>query len=255
MILFISDVHLGRASPEADRVVERDLIACLEHHRDDAEHLYILGDLFDEYIEYGHLLPKGYARLKGMLAAWTDAGIPVTYLVGNHDPWHIDYFEKELGVHVAFGPIRCRHHGIRLHLAHGDVTADASTLAGWLKSWLRHPVPVWLYRSLLPGDAGLRLARAFKNTFGGRELDRDLVDRLRVKARQILRDAGADVVVFGHSHHAEHSTWPEGEYFNTGYWHESRTFGRLNNGALELVRWNGQSGGIVQDYLQAADSS
>ncbi len=255
MILFISDVHLGRGDPETDRSIERDLIACLNHHRAGVEHLYILGDLFDGFIEYRRLVPKGFARLQGLLAEWTDAEVPVTYLVGNHDPWHLDYFEVELGVRTAFGPMACRHHGRLLYLAHGDVLADASTVRGWLKRPLRHPVPVWIYRSLLPADLGLRLADAVKDTFGKREIDRDLVERLRVKARRMLRDHTADVVIFGHSHYPEMLAWPEGGYLNTGYWHESRTFGRLQDGAVQLVRWNGQSAEVVQDYLIPVDSS
>lgn len=255
MILFISDVHLGRAGYRADRAVERDLVACLRHHAGAVDHLYLLGDVFEEYIEYRRLVPKGFVRLQGLLAEWTDAGVPVTYLVGNHDPWHIDFFEAELGVRVAHNPVSCRHAGRALYLAHGDVLGEATALRGWLKSWLRHPLPVWIYRSLLPGDVGLWLARTVNDTFGKREIDRDLVERLRVKARQILAGRAADVVVFGHSHHPELLEWPEGSYLNTGYWHESRTFGRLEDGGLQLVRWNGRSAEVVQENLIPADSS
>lgn len=255
MILLISDVHLGRADPETDRAVEADLIACLDHHRDEVEHLYLLGDLFDEFIEYRRLVPKGFARLQGRLAEWTDAGISVSYLVGNHDPWHIDYFEEELGVRVEFGPVVRRHHGRTLYLAHGDVLSEESMARGWLKGWLRHPLPVWIYRSILPGDVGMWLATTVNNSFGNRDLDRDLVERLRVKARRILSDSTVDVVIFGHSHYPELHVWPEGGYLNSGYWHESRTFGRLHDGALQLVRWNGHSADVVQDYLTPADSS
>lgn len=246
MILFLSDVHLGRAGRETDRAVERDLIACLEGHRADIDHLYILGDLFDEYIEYRRLVPKGYVRLKGLLAAWTDAGIPVTYTVGNHDPWHLDYFEKEVGLKVTFDPVQCRHYGRTLYLAHGDGQVNSSTVRGRLKRWLRHPVPVWMYRSLLPADFALWLARTVNHAFGKRAVDWDLVERLRVKARRILSDHTADVVVFGHSHHPELLCWPEGGYLNTGYWHESRTFGRLDDEGLQLLRWNGRSADVVE---------
>ncbi|MEX0601174.1 MAG: UDP-2,3-diacylglucosamine diphosphatase [Rhodothermales bacterium] len=255
MILFISDVHLGRGDVDTGRAVERDLISCLSHHRNEVEHLYILGDLFDEYIEYRRLVPKGFVRLQGLLADWTDTGIPVTYLVGNHDPWHIDYFEAELGVRIAHDVVACRHHGVSFHLAHGDAMGDASTFKGWLKGWLRHPVPVWLYRSLLPADLGLGLARAVNRTFGNREIDRDLAGRLRVKARRILEDHTVDVVILGHSHQPECTSWPEGGYLNPGYWHESRSFARLVDGATQLVRWNGRSVDVVQDYLRPVDSS
>lgn len=249
MVLFISDVHLGRSDPQKERRVERDLISCLDHHRDRADHLYLLGDLFDEYVEYRHLVPKGYVRLKGRLAEWSDAGIPITYLVGNHDPWHRDYFEAEFGIEVRFEAVRVEHGGHRLLLAHGDRIADRSSWKAWWKDWLRHPAPVWIYRTLLPGDFGFGLAQYVNRTFGKRELNEDLIERLRVEARQILQDDAVDVVIFGHTHYPELLTWPEGRYLNAGYWHESRTFARLEGGSLQLVRWNGASGEVVEEQM------
>ena len=41
-------------------------------------------------------------RFQALLAEWTDRGVGITYLVGNHDPWHRDYFTRELGVRVVF---------------------------------------------------------------------------------------------------------------------------------------------------------
>lgn len=247
MILFLSDAHLGRSGN--DRLVEADLISCLKSHRSRVEHLYLLGDLFDEYIEYRHLIPKGFVRLKGLLADWTDAGIPVTYLVGNHDPWHRDYFESELGITMQFDGLSVQHRGCDLFLAHGDRTDAEGMLEAWWKDLLRHPVPVWLYKSLLPGDWGFALARYVNRTFGKRELNPDLVEQLRVHARQILANRAVDVVVFGHSHYPELLTWPEGFYLNTGYWHESRTFGRLDDDALQLVRWNGACSEVVETQM------
>jgi UDP-2,3-diacylglucosamine pyrophosphatase LpxH len=78
-------------------------------------------------------------------------------------------------------------------------------------------------------------------------VDRDLVDRLRVHARHILAESGVDAVIFGHCHSPELTTWPEGRYLNTGYWHESRTFGRLVDSTLQLMQWNGQTAEIVED--------
>lgn len=246
MVVFVSDLHLGRGSPRDTRPREEDLIHFLRRVRPDVEHLYLLGDVFEEFIEYDHLIPKGFARFQGLLAEWADAGVPITYLVGNHDPWHQSYFEQEIGVTVEHRSIVAAHHGRRLHLAHGDGLVASAPLKAWLRGWLRHPVPVWIYRHLLPGDVGISFARIVNSTFGKREIDFDLVEGLRAQARRILSDSPVDSVVFGHSHHAEHHVWPEGEYLNTGYWHESRTFGALVDGALHLMRWNGQSTAIVE---------
>ena len=246
MIIFLSDIHLGRGGPSEARRREADVIEFLKSHRPEVEHLYLLGDVFEEFIEYDHLIPKGFARFQGLLAEWADAGVPITYLVGNHDPWHQSYFEREIGITVEHGSLLTAHHGRRLHLAHGDGLVASSRLNAWLRGWLRHPIPVWIYRHALPGDVGMSLARFVNSTFGKRELDFELIEALRRHAGQILADSAVDAVIFGHSHYAEHHMWQAGEYLNTGYWHESRTFGALVDGALHLMRWNGQSTAIVE---------
>ena len=238
MVLFFSDIHFGQGGAAEERAKEAELIACLRAHAGDVEHLYLVGDVFDEYIEYHSLVPKGAVRFLGLLAEWTDRGVGVTYLVGNHDPWHRDYFARELGVRVVFDPVVERIGGRSIHLAHGDGPGSSARYRR-LKPVLRHPVPVWLYRSLLPADSGLRLARWVKRTFGNEGIHPETVERLRRHARAVLTATTADTVVMGHSHAPERHAWPEGVYVNLGSWHESRTFGRLDNHDLLLMRWNG----------------
>lgn len=240
MILFFSDIHFGNQDAAAERAKEADLVACLQAHRDHVEHLYLVGDVFHAYIEYRHLIPKGCVRFQALLAEWTEAGIPVTYLVGNHDPWHQDYFETELGVRVAFEPIVVQHGKETLYVAHGDGFIPDSPY-NWLKPILRHPLPVWLYRNLLPGDFGMWLAKQYTQTFGhkGPNPNPRAVVALRDHAEHILKTTAATGVVMGHSHGVEQFQWPEGWYVNLGAWYDSHTFARLDDGSLNLLQWNG----------------
>lgn len=246
MILFLSDLHLGRSNGDDARLRELELLRFMRAMRPDVEHLYLLGDVFEAFIEYRHVVPKGFARFKGLLAEWADAGIPITYLVGNHDPWHVDFFEREIGIAVELDDLVSTHDGMRVYLAHGDRVASSSPVKAWLTAWLRHPFPVWIYRHVVPADVGISLAHYVSATFGNRAIDRDLVDALRVHARRILAESAVEAVVFGHSHLPELQEWPEGQYLNTGYWHESRTYGVLHDGKLQLMRWNGRAAEIVE---------
>lgn len=238
MILFVSDMHFGRGNGADERTDEAALIACLRSYETAVERLYLVGDVFDEYIEYRSLVPKGFVRFQGLLADWTDRGIPVTYLVGNHDPWHRDYFEHELGVRMVFGTLVETLYGRTVYLAHGDGIAPGPGTR--LKPWLRHPLPVWLYRSLLPADTGLHLARWVNRRFGNKVVDPATIHALRDHARHILLDTDAEVVVMGHSHHPEVLAWPEGTYLNTGCWNETRTLACLDEDGPTLLRWNGE---------------
>lgn len=237
-------MHFGQSDAAAERAKEADLIDCLRAHEGTVHHLYLMGDVFDEYIEYRHLVPKGYVRFQGLLAEWTDAGVPITYLAGNHDPWHRNYFAQELGVRVVFDALIEPANGPIVYLAHGDAVAANARLYRWLRPWLRHPVPVWLYRSLLPGDSGIRLARWANRSLHENAPDPEVVAALRAHAREVLTSSAATLAVMGHSHVPELRSWPEGCYLNTGNWYESRTLGRLDpdSGEVRLLRWNGRRG-------------
>jgi UDP-2,3-diacylglucosamine hydrolase len=239
VVLFISDTHLGHGDAASERAIEADLIACLRAHESQVEALYLLGDIFEAYIEWPHLIPRGFVRLQGMLAAWTDRDVSVTYLVGNHDPWHIDFFQVELGVRVVFSPSVEPLYRHNVYLAHGDGLDPEERWYRLLRPLLRHPMPVWLYRNALPADMGLRLARFISQRFGGGEPTMRTRIALRRHAQKILSETAADIVVMGHSHQPEMCEWADGRYVNVGSWRWGRTFGRLDQNGLKLFRWNG----------------
>lgn len=241
MILFVSDIHLGRYDTATERANEKALIDCLEAHQNEVDRLYLVGDVFDQYIEYRHLAPKGFVRFQGLLARWTDAGIPITYLLGNHDPWHRTYFEEELGVHVVPGPLEETVDGTGLHLFHGDGLDPGDRLSNRLRPLLRHPLSLWAYTSLLPGDWAYRLASWARSAARRKddEVRPSCVESTRTYAHEVLKRSPARLVVMGHSHYPELLSWPEGCYLNPGFWHKSRTFGSLNKDVVRLLRWNG----------------
>lgn len=251
MILFISDIHFGRGGRQNDQVVEDDLVAFLRSQESSVEALYLLGDVFDYYIEYRHAVPKGLVRLQALLAEWTRAGIPVTYLVGNHDPWHQDYFQHELGVTVHYDPIIETLGAHQVYLAHGDGFGPSNGVYRCLKPLLRNSFLVSLYRTLLPGGTGMRLARWYCQRFAREEINHDLVEGLRAHAQHILQTTRADTVLMGHSHHPEHFRWSQGQYLNTGSWYFKRTFATLDAEGLLLKQWNGNKPLLVNDFQPA----
>jgi UDP-2,3-diacylglucosamine hydrolase len=84
-IYFASDFHFG--IPDHSRSLEREklFVKWLDEVKDDAAHIFLMGDIFDFWFEYKTVIPKGFARLFGKLAEITDAGIPVSLFSGNHD--------------------------------------------------------------------------------------------------------------------------------------------------------------------------
>lgn len=246
MTLFLSDLHLGRGSHQATAQAERDAVALLRANEESLlgqrGALYLVGDVFDEFIEYKHLIPKSAPRLVGLLAEWADRGARITYLVGNRDPWHLSFFRDHLGVRVArkglLEKLEDADRGGRLaYIAHGDQEAIGTATAR-LRRIARHPALQRLYRMSLPGDTAFALARVVSRRFGsGGRPEPDVADHLETAARKRLRTTPAEIVVHGHSHTAACLLTPGGAYLNTGYWFGARTFGRFHDGVLSLMHW------------------
>ena len=104
MIYFASDIHLGAGGRDTARRIERRFDAWLDRVADDAEAIFLLGDLFDFWFEYREVAPRGFVRTLGRLAALTDRGVRVVLLTGNHDMWVRDYLSAECGLEVYTAP-------------------------------------------------------------------------------------------------------------------------------------------------------
>ena len=82
-----SDHHFGAPTKAASKPREERFISWLDHIKQDADVLFILGDLFDFWFEYKYVIPKGFTRVLGKLAELSDQGIEIHFFVGNHDLW------------------------------------------------------------------------------------------------------------------------------------------------------------------------
>ena len=117
---FISDIHLGAPSRKESQARERRLVQFLNTIEPECKTLYIVGDLFDYWFEYKHVVPKGHTRLLGTLAQMVDRGMNLHVFTGNHDLWMQDYLSDELGATLHHGPLTLDLNGKKFYIAHGD---------------------------------------------------------------------------------------------------------------------------------------
>lgn len=217
-VLFVSDVHLGYGSREQDKERENYLLEVLQGALPTCAHLFIVGDLFDLWFDYARAIPRGHVRTLACLMSYRDAGIPVTYLMGNHDFGHYTYFRDELGIDVIGGDVVADIGEKRFYIAHGDGKAHNDTGYLILRTILRNRAAQWLYRLLHP-NVGIGLASA--TSHGSRDYtghkDYGASDGLRDFALARI-DEGYDYVVMGHRHKAEELKHKHGYYINLGHW-------------------------------------
>ena len=119
-VYFVSDVHLGSRYHSDPMEVERRFARWLLSIEPDAAALYLVGDIFDYWFEYKHVVPRGHTRFLGALATLSDAGVEIHFFTGNHDIWLKDYLTREAHVIIHREPYEMTLNGTTFFIAHGD---------------------------------------------------------------------------------------------------------------------------------------
>jgi len=232
-VYFVSDSHFRTRPDAAERERRRRFVAFLEHIAG-AERLYVVGDLFDFWLEYRSAAPRGYTDILLGLRRLREAGTGVTLIGGNHDYWLGSFLRDEMGFDLAPDGLRAEHQGRRLLIDHGDesLSGDRGYLA--LKAVIRHPLFVGAARILHPDFtywAARRLASASRRQ---EERHRRAGRPPRpLKLRRLL-DEDFDVLVLGHLHLGFHYLYRDWEILCLGDWVERFSYARLTGGVLEL---------------------
>ena len=220
----VSDAHLG-AVPGARAA---DLADWLRYVRGRASHLVLNGDIFDFWFEYRYAIPRGHVRVLGAIAEVVDAGVPVTFLGGNHDWWGGSCLAEEVGVSFHRAPVRTVLAGRSAYVAHGDGLGRGDygyrVASGILRSRLCRRAFRWLHPDL-GGRLATLLSRTESHEDGPGEGSRLRARALEALAvRKLERDKTLDIVVFGHTH-VPAVVDVEGRYYvNSGKWMRERSY-------------------------------
>ena len=120
--LFLSDLHLSPARPA---LVEAFHAFCAGPARE-AAGIYVLGDLFDDWIGDDQLRETLPADIAGSLKSVTSAGVAIGVVTGNRDFLLGDAFAQATGVTLLSAPLVISIAGTPTVLLHGDelCTAD-----------------------------------------------------------------------------------------------------------------------------------
>lgn len=147
---FISDIHLGALYIKNRRSHERRIVAWLDTIADDADELYLVGDILDYWYEYRTVVPRGYVRFFGALARLADKGVRITWLIGNHDIWLFDYLRHEIGINIIDGAIRADIGGHSFFISHGDALGRLKPGFRFIRALFRNKICQTLFASIHP---------------------------------------------------------------------------------------------------------
>lgn len=241
-IYFISDFHLGAPSSEESLIRERKICQWLETIKADVSILFILGDVFDFWFEYRHVVPKGYVRILGKLAEIADKGIPIYLFTGNHDMWMFDYLPKELGIKLYRQPEEFNFDNRKFLIGHGDGLGPGDHGYKFIKKVFANKFCQWLFARLHP-NFGISLANFWSRKsrqHTGHHDAKYLGDDKEYLVQYIIETEKTkhfDYYIFGHRHLPIDKQIESSHYINLGDWLSYFTYAEWDGNKLSLKKF------------------
>ncbi len=239
LIYFISDIHLGAPSLEAsfEETRKNELLKFLGTVGANGSRLVIVGDLFDFWYEYKHVVPKNFFWLYSSLRQLVERGVAVDYVAGNHDFYLGEFFSKSVGLTVHQDGFTEEIGGKKFLVIHGDGLALRDGGYRMLKRILRNGTVQSLIRLTHP-DLVFSMARAFSKKSREYTTSKDFgeTDGMMMFAERKLKE-GYDIVVMGHNHVPKFERLGGGVYVNLGDWLRNFTYGIFDGSEMQLLKW------------------
>lgn len=240
-VFFVSDFHLGASYLKDKKEAERRVVAFLDSIKDRAEAIYLLGDILDYWYEYKYVVPRGFTRFFGKIAELSDAGVKITWIIGNHDIWIFDYLPQELGISVHDGSLLATIQNQKIFMAHGDGCGHQPMSFRFLRAFFRNRFCQKLYSAIHP-----RLTVGFALAWSSRSRKQDCCDAFKgekedlVKFSRCYLDKHPDIdfFIFGHRH--VEADWKIGAHTRVimlGEWIRLCSYAELSDGTLSLKQF------------------
>ena len=238
-IYFASDFHLGSPNMGESRKREKIIISWLDSIKNQAESIYLIGDIFDFWYEYQMVVPKGFVRFLSKLADLTEKGIRIHIIVGNHDLWMKDYLIQECGVEIHHNPIIITKNNKQIYIGHGDEIIQNNLYLKILNKTFRNKICQWMFSRIHPNTA-LKIAHSWSNYSrlkGGRTeylgTKREYLEKFCINHK--LKNPKISYYIFGHRHLPLDINITENcKYINTGDWINHYSFAVMEDKVISL---------------------
>lgn len=237
--VFLSDVHLGAFSESQNLEIEESLIRLIRFSQENNIALYILGDLFDYWMEYPlqKFIPDIGRRVLDAFEDYNRTVGQALYITGNHDNWNFGHFEdRGFDVEENFRVISI--HDQKVLLMHGD--GLKSDVINFPRStshrFLRNPLFVQIYQNLLPPKHGIPLMKWFSDQT--RKKNPQKIQVLNSAAEKLIKEHNFDYILSGHDHIPRMETFSGKSYINLGTFFHHKTVALYNKEGFSLVTWD-----------------
>ncbi|MEI7695399.1 MAG: UDP-2,3-diacylglucosamine diphosphatase [Chlorobium sp.] len=234
---FISDIHIGLQDEQSERKKLDKLEQLFFSIKAEGCSLYMLGDILDYWLEFRHLIPKGFTRFLSLLSDLVCHNIEVFYVAGNHDFYLGRYFDDELGIKTLYGMHELHLEGLQFLVAHGDGLGEGDLGYKIFSRLVKNRFNLALLKGFHP-DLAIGLMKGLSRLSRTHKADNRLfeTDRLLNFAEALAMEKNFDYFICGHNHVVGIKELAGGgRYVNLGTWIEGHfPYGVFDKGSLEL---------------------
>lgn len=227
---FVSDIHLGINNQKREAKFLSFLSTIKEK-----DSLFIIGDLFEYFLEYNSVIPKNCLKVLIKLKELQERGTNIYFLGGNHDYGILRFIKREFNFIVGEKYFDLIIEDKKVYIAHGDFI-DNSLLTKISQFMTKNCVSQFLYSFIHP-DIGLSLAYFFIHFTRKKGGNLNLKSAFYKFAYEKIVKENYDIVILGHLHIPTLIKIGKGYYLNTGDWINNYTYGLIENGEIQLKKY------------------
>jgi UDP-2,3-diacylglucosamine hydrolase len=235
-VVVVGDAHLG----SADVRDEQALHAFLDAVPQLGTRLLIMGDLFDFWFEYRHVIPRRPFKTLARLSALVDRGIKVEMVGGNHDRWGGPFWADDMGIPFSHEGMETTLAGRPTWIHHGDGLAESKLGGRLIHRITRNPITIGVFKALHP-DLGFRLVNLLSGGLADRSTENvaEWSEAQEEYARELMRRRPElKLVIMAHTHRQRLLEVEPGRfYLNAGQWMVDQHYAVVGSERIWTLRW------------------
>ncbi|MPY21436.1 UDP-2,3-diacylglucosamine diphosphatase [Shewanella psychropiezotolerans] len=193
--LFIGDLHLSADRPDITLAFNQ----FLDTQLDDAEALYILGDLFEVWT--GDDIAEPFANELADKLHGISQNLPIYYIHGNRDFLIGNQFATRSGITLLPELHSLNLYGIATVLLHGDSLCTLDKGYQRFRRFRNNSVVKWIY-SRLPKRTRQNIATKIRAKSQASNMNKSytIMDVEKDAVTQLMNSCGATQMIHGHTH-------------------------------------------------------
>jgi len=239
---FLSDVHLRIQIDDVERERRKELFLILDQIKAEQATLFIVGDWFDFYFEYGYVTAQAYVDVYAKMKELVNAGIDIYYFGGNHDYWLGPFLSDNIGVKIYQEPATIEFADKKFYFHHGDGLDPDDVGYHRLKAIIQHPLFIWSFKWLMHPSishwVSNMLAKKSRKKYRKETTTHQLnLIRRNYGFAEERFSEGADYVITGHIHYPKLKMFDKNAFLTIGDFLNYFTYGYFDGVNLSLKQW------------------